>query len=83
MGARRTKIGFGERGWNGFFVRRAPNPFGDALGDAAGGDDLRMCSYVGTLLFVQGTPLIFLSLTLLAYRGVVGLDVWFYISTHF
>jgi hypothetical protein len=28
IGARRTKKGFGGRGWNAFSVRRAPNPFG-------------------------------------------------------
>jgi hypothetical protein len=28
IGARRTKLGFGERGWNNFLVRRAPNYFG-------------------------------------------------------
>jgi hypothetical protein len=27
-------MGFGGRGWNAFFIRRAPNCFGDATGDA-------------------------------------------------
>jgi hypothetical protein len=29
-------MGFGGRGWNAFLIRRAPNRFGDALGNATG-----------------------------------------------